>query len=344
MPIERGQGSLFDASVDALVNAVNTVGVMGKGLALQFKRTFPEVFEDYRRACANGEVEVGRMHLVRRTTDPRFIINFPTKSDWRQPSKLEYIEAGLRDLVRRVRELGIGSIALPALGCGLGGLNWAEVRPTIVEALRELPNVRVVLFEPVADLAAAYASHTAKALQTVHAAPDVVSAGVVNESALAGCTWAPEPFAAFSERSGHGWRESAWYRGTAPSGGGIIFVHRFGNLRFFYLPLRLAVTAWGAEMERPSFDPERALSALRALKAPVFGRYFELSTRTGKTVESVEPNQVFDLTNWQGLAWCVGRPDGLVKRGVLTPEQLQLALGTRSLSTTSSRPSSLRST
>jgi len=148
MPIERGQGNLLAAPVDALVNTVNTEGVMGKGLALQFKKAFPEAFTSYERACRAGEVVIGRMHVVQRLTSPRFIINFPTKKHWRQPSRLSYIEDGLRDLVARVRELGIQSIAVPPLGCGNGGLDWSDVRPLIVNAFADAPDVRVLLFEP----------------------------------------------------------------------------------------------------------------------------------------------------------------------------------------------------
>lgn len=148
MMIERGKGNLLTADVDALVNTVNTVGVMGKGLALQFKKAFPESFASYERACKAGELVTGRVQVVERLASPRFIVNFPTKRDWRQPSKVEYVQDGLRDLVARVRELGIRSIAVPPLGCGNGGLEWATVRPLIVEAFRELPEVRVVLYEP----------------------------------------------------------------------------------------------------------------------------------------------------------------------------------------------------
>lgn len=148
MSIEVGHGDLLAAEVDALVNTVNTKGVMGKGLALQFKRAFPEVFEAYESACKRGEVVVGKVHVVARETAPRFVINFPTKQRWRAPSKLEYVEAGLVDLVARVAELGIGSIAMPPLGCGLGGLDWRDVRPKIVAAFEALPDVRVLLFEP----------------------------------------------------------------------------------------------------------------------------------------------------------------------------------------------------
>lgn len=148
MVIERGTGDLLAADVDALVNAVNTEGVMGKGLALQFKNAFPDVFASYQRACAAGEVVPGRMHIVTRLASPRFVINFPTKTLWRQPSRLEYVHDGLRDLVDQVRALGIQSIAIPPLGCGLGGLRWSVVKPLIVETLAQVPDVRVVLFEP----------------------------------------------------------------------------------------------------------------------------------------------------------------------------------------------------
>lgn len=145
--IERGVGDLLRAEVDALVNAVNCRGVMGKGLALQFKKAFPEVFVAYSAACDGGTVRIGRVHVVERQGSPRFVINFPTKDDWRKPSKLEFIEAGLLDLVEQVRSRRIKSLAIPALGCGLGGLDWSQVRLMIVEAFAT-ENVRVVLFEP----------------------------------------------------------------------------------------------------------------------------------------------------------------------------------------------------
>lgn len=147
--IVRGEGNLLEAQVDALVNTVNTVGVMGKGIALQFKRAYPEMFEDYARAAKAGELAVGSMHVW--ATDaahgPRYVINFPTKQHWKGRSKLEYIEAGLRDLQRVVRELDIESVALPPLGCGNGGLRWEVVRPLIEKAFAESP-VAVTLFEP----------------------------------------------------------------------------------------------------------------------------------------------------------------------------------------------------
>jgi O-acetyl-ADP-ribose deacetylase (regulator of RNase III) len=154
MTIERGKGNLLTADVDALVNTVNTDGVMGKGLALQFKKAFPENFASYERACKSGEVKTGQMHIVQRLASPRFIINFPTKRHWRHPSKLEYIRDGLSDLVAQVKRLSIESIAVPPLGCGNGGLEWSAVRPLIIEAFSAVPDVRVVLFEP-ADAPAA---------------------------------------------------------------------------------------------------------------------------------------------------------------------------------------------
>jgi O-acetyl-ADP-ribose deacetylase (regulator of RNase III) len=149
MPIERGKGNLLAADVDALVNTVNTEGVMGKGLALQFKKAFPENFASYERACRAGEVKTGQMYIVRRLSSPHFIINFPTKGHWRKPSKLEYVRDGLCDLLAHVERLNIDSIAVPPLGCGNGGLVWSAVRPLIIEAFSKVPDVRVLLFEPV---------------------------------------------------------------------------------------------------------------------------------------------------------------------------------------------------
>lgn len=148
--IEEARGNLLTADVDALVNTVNTVGVMGKGIALQFKRAYPRMFEDYHRACREGEVEIGRMHVwpTSSLTGPRFIINFPTKLHWRSPSQLEYVREGLQDLVRVIDCERITSVAIPPLGAGNGGLRWTQVRPLIVEALESCADTRVLLFEP----------------------------------------------------------------------------------------------------------------------------------------------------------------------------------------------------
>lgn len=147
--ITHAQGNLLAADVEALVNTVNTVGVMGKGVALQFKRAYPDMFKDYAKQAMAGALRIGRMHVWR--TDelvPRWIINFPTKQHWRNPSEMDFIDEGLTDLVRVVRELGIASIAVPPLGCGNGGLDWAEVEPRIARAFEELPGVAVKLYPP----------------------------------------------------------------------------------------------------------------------------------------------------------------------------------------------------
>lgn len=146
--IEETKGNLLAAEVEALVNPVNTKGVMGKGLALQFKKAFPESFADYYKAYKAGELEVGKVYVSRRLASPKFIVHFPTKAHWRQPSKIQYISDGLADLVTQVRKLGINSIAIPPLGCGNGGLDWNVVESVIREAFADLPEVRVQLYPP----------------------------------------------------------------------------------------------------------------------------------------------------------------------------------------------------
>jgi O-acetyl-ADP-ribose deacetylase (regulator of RNase III) len=147
---ELQRGNLLDADVEALVNTVNTVGVMGKGIALQFKKAYPHVYDAYRRACEAGEVEPGKVLVVQtgQLSGPRLVINFPTKRHWRGRSRMADIDAGLRDLVRVLREWEVKSVAVPPLGCGNGGLEWHTVRPRIEAALGTLPDLRVLLFEP----------------------------------------------------------------------------------------------------------------------------------------------------------------------------------------------------
>ncbi|MFN0030294.1 MAG: macro domain-containing protein [Acidimicrobiales bacterium] len=148
--MREGQGSLLESPTEALVNTVNTVGVMGKGIALQFKRAYPDMFKAYTAACKRGEVELGRMHVwsTGSLTGPRYIINFPTKRHWKARSRLSDIAAGLGDLTRVLIDHGIKSVAVPPLGCGNGGLNWADVRPMIQEAFSRLPDVDVLVFPP----------------------------------------------------------------------------------------------------------------------------------------------------------------------------------------------------
>ena len=148
--IEKGLGNLLTAEVDALVNTVNTVGVMGKGIALQFKRAFPANFRAYRTACARGEVRLGRVWVfdTGMIGPRRYVLNFPTKEHWRSDSRLEDIAAGLDSLVDTVQELGIQSVAIPALGCGNGGLAWSDVRPLIEQACARIGDVQAVVFPP----------------------------------------------------------------------------------------------------------------------------------------------------------------------------------------------------
>lgn len=155
--MERGTGDILKADVQALVNTVNCVAVMGRGVALQFKNRFPANFKAYKAACDKGEVQPGRMMVydLGPLNSPRWIINFPTKRHWKGKSRIEDIEAGLAALRAEIASRGIASIALPPLGCGLGGLDWSEVRPMIEAALGSMPGLRVVVFEPAGAPAAA---------------------------------------------------------------------------------------------------------------------------------------------------------------------------------------------
>lgn len=148
--IEYKKGDILAEDAEALVNTVNCVGVMGRGIALQFKEAFPANFKAYRAACLRGELELGRMFVfeTEQLTNPRYVINFPTKRHWRGRARLKDIETGLGALVEEIRSRDIRSIAVPPLGSGLGGLEWSEVRPRIDKSLQQLPHVRVVVFEP----------------------------------------------------------------------------------------------------------------------------------------------------------------------------------------------------
>ncbi len=143
-------GNILTDNAEALVNTVNCVGVMGKGIALQFKKAFPENFKVYEAACRRKEVQPGRMFVfdTGQMINPRYIINFPTKRHWRGKSLYEDIESGLKALVREVEKHEIRSIAIPPLGSGLGGLQWPRVKKMIEAAFEEIPNVQVKLYEP----------------------------------------------------------------------------------------------------------------------------------------------------------------------------------------------------
>lgn len=148
--IEYRDGDLLADRSEALVNAVNCVGVMGAGVALAFRRRFPENFRAYAAACRRNEVAPGRMFVFETGAEspPRYLVNFPTKRHWRDTSRMEDLVAGVSSLREEVCARAIRSVALPALGCGLGGLRWPEVRAVIADGLRGLQEVRVTVYRP----------------------------------------------------------------------------------------------------------------------------------------------------------------------------------------------------
>lgn len=176
--IEPTEGNLLEAPVEALVNTVNTEGIMGKGIALQFRQAYPEMYRAYEKACAAGEVRLGEVQvfdLGGLAGGPRWIFNFPTKGHWKARSRLADIEKGLADLTKKVRKLGIKSIAVPPLGCGNGGLMWSDVQPRIKKAFAKLPEVRTLVFAPVgAPEAKLMPNHTERPKMTAGQASLVV--------------------------------------------------------------------------------------------------------------------------------------------------------------------------
>ena len=139
------QGDLFQSQAQTLVNAVNLAGFMGKGIALEFKRRYPGMYAEYKYLCESGQFEIGDLHLYR--GQDHWVLNFPTKRHYRSKSKLEYIELGLTVLREKYQDWGITSIAMPALGCGLGGLSWSDVRAAMTEQLEDLP-IRIEAYGP----------------------------------------------------------------------------------------------------------------------------------------------------------------------------------------------------
>ena len=148
--IELASGDILKDESEAIVNTVNCVGVMGRGIALQFKNAWPKNFKAYEAACARKELQPGRMFIFEtgQLTTPRYIVNFPTKRHWRGNSRIEDIESGLVALASDIKSRGIRSIAIPPLGAGLGGLDWDDVRPLIEKHLSPLADVTVRIYEP----------------------------------------------------------------------------------------------------------------------------------------------------------------------------------------------------
>jgi len=146
-------GNILESKTQALVNTVNIVGVMGKGIALQFKKVFPENYKKYADACKKGEITIGKLFITKENTlyGEKLIINFPTKKDWRKPSEYEYIEKGLDELIKIIEEYKITSIALPPLGAGSGGLVWSKVKTIIEEKLKNI-DIEILVYEPTKDI------------------------------------------------------------------------------------------------------------------------------------------------------------------------------------------------
>ena len=152
--IKFTEGNILDSKADALINTVNTVGVMGKGIALQFKKAFPNNFNSYQKACKDGLVDIGRVFVSKDsslTSGEKYIINFPTKTHWRRPSEYDYIKSGLSDLKRVIKEYNIQSLAIPPLGAGNGGLNWEIVKELIITYL-ENESIEIIVYEPTTQI------------------------------------------------------------------------------------------------------------------------------------------------------------------------------------------------
>ncbi len=140
------RGDIFKSPAQVLTNTVNCVGVMGKGVALEFKNRYPQMFSDYKVKCAQGQVKPGQPYLWE--NDSTQVLNFPTKRHWRESSLLQDVEDGLKYLAESYEQMGIQSLAMPALGCGLGGLKWSVVQPLIVKHLGTIPDLDVYVYEP----------------------------------------------------------------------------------------------------------------------------------------------------------------------------------------------------
>jgi len=140
------KGNIFDSNAKAIVNAVNTVGVMGKGIALEFKNRYPHNYASYKKACDNGEFKIGTVLSIKEN-DGKIVINFPTKKHWKEVSQYQFIELGLNALKENIKEQNIKSIAIPALGCGLGGLKWDVVKELIQTELSNI-DLDIYVYEP----------------------------------------------------------------------------------------------------------------------------------------------------------------------------------------------------
>lgn len=146
MPLKYVEGNILEAKTQVIVNTVNCKGVMGKGLALQFKKQYPDMFEEYKQLCNEGKITVGKLHLYKGSSR-YWILNFPTKDDWRKKSKIEYLEKGLQEFRTSYANWKISSIAFPRLGCQLGGLDWNQVKPLMEKYLSDLSEIDIEIFQ-----------------------------------------------------------------------------------------------------------------------------------------------------------------------------------------------------
>lgn len=144
MSVKVVQGDMFKSSAQTLVNTINCVGAMGKGIALEFKKRYPVMYDRYRQLCNDGLIQPGKLWLFK--TDDKWVLNFPTKEHWRNPSKKEYIEKGLIKFVETYKNKGITSIAFPMLGCNNGGLNKKDVLPVMIKYLEMCDGLEVEIY------------------------------------------------------------------------------------------------------------------------------------------------------------------------------------------------------
>ncbi len=172
------KGDIFNSPAKVLVNAVNTVGVMGKGVALEFKKRYPEMFSKYQKMCANHSFSTGKLYLWK--GQDKWVLLFPTKQHWRNPSKIEYIEAGLQKFVDHWQRLGIDSIAFPRLGCGNGNLDWDVVRPVMEKYLKPLPIQVYIYIDNYHDSLPEHKDQI-KTEEWLHSSPDVIGFNMLKE-------------------------------------------------------------------------------------------------------------------------------------------------------------------
>ncbi|WP_101832795.1 type II toxin-antitoxin system antitoxin DNA ADP-ribosyl glycohydrolase DarG [Frankia canadensis] len=301
--ITEAAGNLLDADVDALVNTVNTTGVMGKGIALQFRRAYPAMFDEYQGAAKAGQIELGRVQVwpTGAMTGPRYVINFPTKAHWRSRSRLADVERGLVDLVRVARELGIRSLAVPPLGCGHGGLDWGEVEPRIRDALAALdPDVLVLLYPPSGPSAADLATTRARRPQMTPARAVVVR--LINtyvECASGASLVEVQKLLYFLQVAGESLRLDFRRAQHGPYADNLS--HALISLEGHYL---VGFADGGARVQEA--EPIRVVPGADALAAAVLSGHPERTRRLGRVLDLIEGfESAYGLELLAGVHWTV---------------------------------------